>query len=169
MPSPKPHVLVGVVAGTAAAVVEAAGGLADRLGADLVCAHVDDSSEKVEEKPDGTVVSRPLNPDLPFEASEEFDPRLRAEIAAVLDPKPVEWSVRALAGGPAQELARLAEKLDAALIVIGTRESGFRGSVEEFLNGSVAIRLAHRQHRPVVVIPLNPVLDDADLPWKRAQ
>jgi len=130
MPNSKPQIVVGVVTGTAASVVEATAGLADHIGAGLVCANVDDSSEKVEEKPDGKVVSRPIDPDLPFEENEEFDPGLRAEIAAVLDAEQVEWSVRALAGGSAQELAGLAEQLDAALIVVGTRESGFRGSVE---------------------------------------
>ena len=166
MANPSPHVLVGVVTGTAAAVVEAAAGLADQLGADLVCATVDESSVKVRQQSDGTVVSTPLNPDLPFEKTQEFDAGLRAEIAGILDPLPVQWSVRALAGGPAQELARLADQLDAALIVVGTRESGFKGSVEEFFTGSVAVQLSHRQRRPLVVIPLNPVLDDADLPWE---
>ena len=166
MTDPKPKILVGVVSGTAAAVVEPAAGLAARLGADLICASVDASSEKAEEKPDGTVVSRPLNPDLPFEETQEFDPALQTEIAEVLDPRQVHWSVRALAGGPAQELGRLANELDAALIVVGTRETGFRGSVEEFFNGSVAVQLSHRQRRPVVIVPLKPVLDDGLLPWQ---
>ncbi|MCC3273532.1 universal stress protein [Arthrobacter zhangbolii] len=169
MSNSKPQVLVGVETGTAAAVVEAAAGLADQLGADLVCAHVDDSSEQVEQRSDGTVVSTPLNPDLPFTEKEEIDPGLRAEIAGILDPHPVKWSVRALAGGPAQQLARLAQQLDAAMIVVGTREAGFRGSVEEFFTGSVAVQLSHRQHRPVVMVPLNPVLDDGLLPWERTE
>ena len=167
MSNPKPQVLVGVETGTAAAVVEAAAGLADLLGADLVCAHVDDSSEQVEQRSDGTVVSAPLNPDLPFTETEEFDSGLRAEIAGILDPRSVKWSVRALAGGPAQQLGRLAQQLDAAMIVVGTREAGFRGSVEEFFTRSVAVQLSHRQHRPVVMVPLNPVLDDGLLPWER--
>ena len=167
MSNSKPQVLVGVERGTAAGVVEAAAGLAELLGAALVCAHVDDSSEQVEQRPDGTVVSTPLNPDLPFTETEEFDPGLRAEIAGILDPRSVQWSVRALAGGPAQQLARLAQQLDAAMIVVGTREAGFRGSVEEFFTGSVAVQLSHRQHRPVVMVPLNPVLDDGLLPWER--
>lgn len=168
MSNPKPLVLVGVDIGdTAAAVVEEAAAFAERFGADLVCANVDDSSERVEERPDGSVVSAPINPDLPFEKTEVFDPGLRAEIAGILDPRPVKWSVRALAGGPGQELARLADELDAAMIVVGTRESGVRGEVEKFLNGSVAVHLAHHQHRPVVMVPLHPVIDDSDLPWKR--
>ena len=167
MSNPKPQVLVGVETGTAAAVVEAAAGLADRLGADLVCAHVDESSEQVDQRSDETVVSTPLNPDLPFTEKEEFDSGLRAEIAGILDPRPVKWSVRALAGGAAQQLARLAQQLDAAMIVVGTREAGFRGSVEEFFTGSVAVQLSHRQHRPVVMVPLNPVLGNGLLPWER--
>lgn len=168
MANPKPQVLVGVVPGTSPAVVEAAAGLAAQLGADLVCAHVDDSSVQVGQQPDGSVVSTPVNPDLPSEQTQEFNPALRAEIAGVLDPLPVSWSVRAVAGGPAKELGRLADELDAALIVVGTREAGFRGSVEEFFTGAVAVQLSHHQHRPVVMIPLHPVLDDGDLPWKQA-
>ncbi|MBO0897662.1 universal stress protein [Arthrobacter sunyaminii] len=165
-PNSKPQVLVGVVPGTAAAVVDVAGGLADRLGADLVCATVDASSEEVKQRADGTVVSEPINPDLPFEETQVFDPGLRAEIAGALDSHPVTWSVRALAGGPVQELARLADQLDAAMIVVGTRESGFRGSIEEFFTTSVMVQLAHHQHRPVVAVPLHPVLDDGLLPWQ---
>ena len=169
MPNSNPQIVVGVVSGTAAAVVEAAAGLAEHIGAELVCANVDASSEKVEEKPDGTVVSRPIDPDVPFEENEEFDAGLRRDRRSAGPAAGALVGAGAGRGGPAQELAGLAERLDAALIVVGTRESGFRGSVEEFLNGSVDIRLAHRQHRPVVMIPLHPVLDDADLPWKRAQ
>ena len=162
------HILVGVVTGgSAPAVAEAAAAFATQFGADLVCANVDDSSVAVGEQSDGTVTSTPDDPDLPFEKTQVFDPALQADIAAVLDPLSVNWSVRALAGGPGQELARLAEELDAAMIVVGTRESGVRDKVEEFIDGSVALHLAHRQHRPVVVIPLHPVIDDADLPWNR--
>lgn len=168
MSNPKPQVLVGVVTGsTVASVVKEAAAFAEQFGADLICANVDDSSDKVEERPDGSVVSVPINPDLPFEETEVFDPELRAEIAEILDSRPVTWSVRALAGGPGQELARLAGELDVLMIVVGTRESGIRGEAERFLNGSVAVHLAHHQHRPVVMVPQHPVIDDADLPWKR--
>lgn len=42
------------------------------------------------------------------------------------------------------------------MLVIGTRE-GARGALREAVHGSVAAQLAHRQHRPVVVVPLDPV------------
>jgi len=108
----------------------------------------------------------PIDSDLADDVVEEFDPDLHRTIAEVLDHHPVRWSVRALAGGPAQELAGLAEEVDAAMIVVGTRDPGIRGSLHEFFNGSVAVQLAHRQHRPIVVVPLNPVGAEGDLPWQ---
>jgi len=40
--------------------------------------------------------------------------------------------------------------------------------MREFLNGSIAAHLAHRQRRPVVVIPLSPVREGEALPWQGA-
>ena len=162
------HIVVGVVPGQPAAVLTAAALFARHFGADLVCAFIDANRYVAEELPDGTVTSLSINPDLPDLLHETFAPELRAQLAAALEGQDVLWSTRALAGGPAQALARLANKLDAKLIVVGTREPGFRGTMHEFMNGSVAAQLAHRQHRPVVVIPLNPVADDGDLPWNAA-
>lgn len=163
------HIVVGVVPRQPAAVVTEAAQFARHFDADLVCAFVDAGRYVVEELPDGSVTSLSLNPDLPDLRVETFAPELRAQIAAALDNQDVRWSTRALAGGPAQALAHLADQLDAKMIVVGTREAGFRGTLHEFINGSVAAQLAHRQHRPVVVVPLNPVGDDGDLPWNAAE
>jgi nucleotide-binding universal stress UspA family protein len=163
------HIVVGVVPGQPAAVLTEAAMFARHFDADLVCAFVDAGRYVVEELPDGTVTSLSINPDLPDLQLETFAPELRAELAAALDGQNVRWSTRALAGGPAQALARLADQLDAKMIVVGTRKAGFRGTVHEFINGSVAAQLTHRQHRPVVVIPLNPVTDDGELPWNTAE
>jgi nucleotide-binding universal stress UspA family protein len=73
-----------------------------------------------------------------------------------------------LVGNPAQALGDLADTLNASMIVVGTREATLRASLQEFINGSVAAQLAHRQHRPVVVIPLAPVPSDQPLPWDPA-
>lgn len=159
-------IVVGVVPGQPSTVVATAAAFAERFDADLVCASVDASRYTVVREPDGEIVAMPIDSDLADEAREEFDPGLRAAVAEVLDRRPVRWSVRALAGGPAQELAGLAEELDAAMIVVGTREPGLRGSLREFFSGSVAVQLAHRQHRPVVVVPLSPVGADGELPWQ---
>ena len=160
------YVVAGVVAGQPAAFVQTAAMLAERFGADLVCATVDGSHYAAGRRADGTVVTMPIDPDLVDEDPEGFDPDLRDEIATRLAGRPVRWAVQALVGGAAQELARLADELDAAMIIVGTREAGVKRSLHEFFNGSVAVQLAHRQHRPVVVVPLNPIVGDDVLPWQ---
>ncbi len=160
----KTHIIVGVLVGQPAAVVATAATFAEHFNAELVCVFVNGARYAIGQRADGAVVSLSINPDLGDEAVEVFDPAMRSAIAAVLEDRDVSWSVRALAGGPAQELARVADEFDAAMIVVGTHEAGVRGSLHEFFNGSVAAQLAHRQHRPVVVVPLNPV-GDGELPW----
>lgn len=165
-PPERLHVVVGVFPGQHEAVVGAAARLARQFDAEVVCAWVDPSRYPVARQSDGRVVAAPIDPDSGGETVQEFDPALRDRLARVLDAAPVAWSVRALAGSPAKELARLADDLEAALIVVGTRDPGLAASVREFFSGSVAAQLAHRQHRPVVVIPLDPVGVVADLPWE---
>lgn len=182
MPNPSQRTLVvGVMAGQPDAVATHAAALAAQLGARLVCATVDAGRYAVEEHADGSIRSAPFDPDLadadagPVGAGtgaadadaeiDRIDPRLDERLHALLDPTGVPWESRALAGDPARALARLADALDAMMIVVGTHEGGLRGSLHELFNGSVAAHLAHRQHRPVVVIPLSPVGLDAALPW----
>ena len=175
------YVIVGVRPDDEVSLVSRAARFADRFGAELICASVDTSRRVVEERPDGTVVTLPdpahglATPDVVYVAEysesdlrvEDFDEELLARIAAELDSLPVRWSTRALAGGhPADALGRLAEKLDAEMIIVGTRKPNFAGTLREFVNGSVATRLAHRQHRPVVVLPRRPVRDGERLPWE---
>jgi nucleotide-binding universal stress UspA family protein len=169
--------VVGVMARQPDAVATQAAALAAQLGARLVCATVDASRYAVEERPDGSIRSAPFDPDLadadagPDDGAggpsvDRVDPELDARLHALLDPTGVPWETRALAGDPARALAHLAETLDAVMIVVGTHERGLRGGMHELFNGSVAAHLAHRQHRPVVVIPLSPVGLDAALPWE---
>lgn len=158
-------VIVGVIPDQPVEVVLTAARFAQRFAAPLICVQVNPTRYLTQVGPDGSVMSLPLDPDLGDEALEVFDPDLEQRITEALAPRGVEWSVRALAGGPAFELGRLAEEVDAAMIVVGTRLPGFRGSVRSFLTGSVVAQLSHRQHRPVVVVPLSPVGSDDELPW----
>lgn len=161
-------IVVGVVPGQPAAVLEQAAVFAERFGADMICARVDASRYVVERHPDGTETTMPIDPDLADDDASDVggaDAELEDIIRAALDGRSVTWSLRTLAGGAASALARLADEADAAMIVVGTREPGLKDSLREFFNGSVAVQLAHRQHRPLVVIPLNPVAGDDDLPW----
>ncbi|WP_104083172.1 universal stress protein [Cryobacterium sp. Y11] len=162
------YVIVGVVPGQADAVVVQAAMFAARFNAELVCASVDTGQYRVYDLGDGTMTSLPFNPIEPNPTETRFDPDLAAHLAALLDGRDLTWSTQALAGNPAQALGDLADTLNAALIVVGTRDATFRASLQEFLNGSVAAQLAHRQHRPVVVIPLAPIPSDQPLPWDPA-
>jgi nucleotide-binding universal stress UspA family protein len=158
------RILVGVNHGQADVVLDQAVRLARALSAELVCAHVDVGRYVVEERPDGTVVSRPLDPDLPELSESDFDPALAERIRDRVDGLPVTF--RELAGDRAYALARLADICGAEMIVVGSRRRGVRSGLKEFFGGSVAAQLAHRQHRPVVVVPVQPLGADTPLPWE---
>jgi len=164
--NPAAVIVVAVERGQSDAVLVQASALAADLGCELVCAHVDPGRYPVEEHLDGTVVSLPFDPDLPDMGEDEFDQKLADHIAGVLGQRKVPYTLRVLAGDPARALGHLAEAMNARLIVVGTHHPGLRRGVRDFFNGSVAVHLAHRQHRPIVVVPLAPVGDDAQLPWE---
>ncbi len=160
------YVIVGVTPGQPEPVLEHAARFARHFGATLVCANVDPGSYVVKEHPDGSVSALSIDPDLPETTrSATFDPRLADHVHRVLGHE-VHVIFRALAGERGQALARLAQTLQAEMIVVGSRHPGFRSSVTEYLGGSVAVHLAHRQHLPVVVIPVAPVPIGQDLPWE---
>ncbi len=80
----------------------------------------------------------------------------------------VAWTLRQLVGDPAMAIKQLADRTNARLIVVGTRKRGLGESIREFFTGSVAARLAHRQHRPILVVPIDdPIADDEEI-WPTA-
>ncbi|MBG6215028.1 nucleotide-binding universal stress UspA family protein [Cryobacterium sp. CAN_C3] len=163
---PASVIVVAVELGQPDAVILQACALATDLRCELVCAHVDLGRYPVQEHPDGTIVSVPFDPDLPELGEGEFDPKLAEHVTAVLARVNVTYTLRALAGDPARALSHLADMVNARLIVVGTHHPGIRRGVRDFFNGSVAVHLAHRQHRPIVVVPLAPVTGDGKLPWE---
>src|SRR3712207_268795 len=134
-----PRILVGVNHRQPDVVLQQAVRLARAFGAELVCAHVDVGRYVVEERPDGGVVSRPLDPDLPELSDTDFDPALAEHIRGVV--APLDVTFRELAGDRAYALTRLADICGAEMIVVGTRRRGVRSTVKEFLGGSVAAQL----------------------------
>lgn len=160
-------VIVGVVPHQADGVLLRAAEFAAALDAELVCAAVDRSRYTVEENVDGSVVALPFDPDLPEFGEDVFDPQLAGHIDRLLEGIPVRYSVRALAGEPVRALGRLADTLDAEMIVVGTRE-GARTNLKDFFGGSLAVHLAHRQRRPVLVVPVAPTPRGERLPWEDA-
>jgi len=149
-------VLAGVIPGQPPAVIRYATSLALSMGVELLCAFADVTTYLVEEEPDGSVESMPIDPDGIDDDAEDIATALRTRISSELDGSGVRWSFRSLAGEPAHALRHLAETAHASVIVVGTREPGIGHRLEELLTGSVAVHLAHHQHRPVLVVPLNP-------------
>jgi nucleotide-binding universal stress UspA family protein len=160
------RILVGVTYGQPDVVLRHAARFARTFDAALVCAHVDPGRYVVEELPDGSVASLPLDPDLPELKDTDFDQGLVAQVRAAVADDSIELSFRELAGDVAYALTRLADILNVEMIIVGSRRGGVRAGLKQFLTGSVAAHLAHRQPRPVVVIPVAPVAEGKPLPWE---
>jgi len=150
------RVVVGVYPGQADGVVLQAAVFAARFDAELVCAWVDPGRHP---RADHTDAPAPGD-------GAGIDPYLTAHLTRILGGHDIQWSTRLLSGDPARALGQLAETLRAVMIVVGTRDGTVRGSLQEFFAGSIAMHLAHRQNRPVVVVPLAPVSFDDDVPWE---
>jgi nucleotide-binding universal stress UspA family protein len=156
-------IVVGVTPSTPAVVLDAAVRYADAFNAELICAYVD-QSRYVTTTRDGSQVSMSIDSDLVDEGGRIPD----AVTQMVLSrwEGRARWSARLLAGDPATALAGLADEVDAVMLVVGTRAATIHATLAEFFSGSVAVRLAHRQHRPVLVVPVAPI-PDGPLPWER--
>jgi nucleotide-binding universal stress UspA family protein len=148
------YVVVGVTPQQPVAVLREAVRLARQFKAVLVCANVEAGSYVVAEHPDGSVESRPIDPDQPDWNAAVFNGGLAHRIREVADQEGVRVEFRELAGDIAHALGRLAEVLDSEMIIVGSRRGGLRSTMHDFFGGSVAAHLAHRQPRPVVIVPL---------------
>lgn len=165
-------VVVAVVPGQSARVLREARHNARLRGVPVAVVHVDVTRFVTYEEPDGYVQTAPV--DIAGVRGRNDLADVTDQASAVLDAPTtdasgtrraaVRWDVRQLVGDPAIAIKQFAEEIDAALIVVGTRERGIGESIREFFTGSVAARLAHRQHRPILVVPLDRAgRDDEDL------
>jgi nucleotide-binding universal stress UspA family protein len=155
---PRRHPLVvGLVPGQPELVLRTAARWARILGAELYCAYADPSRFAVEEFPDGTVRHAAVDPDSVDDSWAVREQGIEDFASTVLRDEGVDWHVRYLAGRPDRALTHLARAVDASAFVVGTRPPGVGARVREFLEGSVAVRLSHHQHRPVLVVPLEVV------------
>ncbi|CAH0187177.1 universal stress protein [Microbacterium sp. Bi128] len=158
-------VIAGVVPGQSPRVIRAAARQAALAGTELVIVHVDTTRFVAFEDPDGYV--NPSTLDVVGAAARAALAEVQTDAESALDGDPVPWSVRQVIGDPALALIHLADEIDASLLVVGTRKRGLGESLREFLTGSVAARLTHRQHRPVLVVPLGePLAPDEELVWE---
>jgi len=155
-------VIAGVIPEQSPRVLKEAARYAKLLQVPLVVVHVDVTRFVTYEDPDGYVHSAPI--DVNIAAGEGELTRVQDAAASVLGDSGPQWSVRQLVGDPAMAIKHFADQIDARLIVVGTRKRGFGESVREFFTGSVGARLAHRQHRSILIVPLGePVPDDEEI------
>ncbi|MGF3057512.1 universal stress protein [Microbacterium sp. YY-01] len=147
-PDQPPHVLAEAVK------------YAQMLQKALVVVHVDVTRFVTYEDPDGYVHTAPIDLNLDVGAADFAQVQAAAE--KTLDGSGLVWTARQLVGDPALAIKQLANSIDATLIVVGTRRRGLGESIREFFTGSVAARLSHRQHRPVLVIPQQDSVADDD-------
>ena len=164
----KPPVVVGVAPGQPARVVVQAARFAAEFDTTLICAHVNPGRFVVSEAADGSVSSLPIDPDFADSREEEFDRELAETLDSILVDTHVEWSSRVLVGDIPVALGHLADTVNAAMIVVGTHEKSVGGGIQEFFNRSIGVQLAHRQLRPVVVVPARAPGAEQKLPWDTA-
>jgi nucleotide-binding universal stress UspA family protein len=176
---PQPHVsrltpfaghpaVVGIVPDQPELVLRTALSWAQGMGgAALHVAYADPMRYVVEELPDGSVRHADVDPDVGDDSWARHAAAMEQFVAAHLDGTGVPWRFVYLAGRPDRALTHLARAVDAAVIIVGAKvpRAGVRTTVREFLEGSVAVRLVHHQHRPVLTVPLSVVDWKAQLPW----
>jgi len=134
-------VVLGVEQGMEPSVLAAAAQLARDLNARLICVHALSGRYVTEKLADGDLLdsAEPVGEELAWELS--------------LAITGVNFESYAIAGDPAKVLSAVAEQQDARMIVVGTRRAGLRQKVAELLDGSIALALAQKQQRPVLVVP----------------
>lgn len=150
--------VVGVVPGQPGIVALTALSWARAVGAPaLHFAYADPTRFVVEEFPDGSVRHAPIESDATDDDWEKVRDGLVRHVAGLLAGAPMPWHLHYLAGRPDRALTQLARTVDAAVIIVGTRLPGAAARLHELLEGSVAGRIAHHQHRPVLTVPLSAV------------
>ena len=163
MSTPERAVVVGIAAGQRDAVVLVAAEFAAQFDAQLVCVVADEGHYTSTDRTGRTVIA-PIDPDSVDDVEGEWA-GIEDHLHDVLDRVTPRWTVRFVTGEPSAALVEIATEVDALMVVIGTRRRSVARSLREFFAGSIAAHLAHRQARPVVVVPLDPAPLDDGLPW----
>lgn len=133
---------------------------AKATGSPLYFAYVDITRIVTRELPDGNVHHEEAVIDVaPDDTWKDRQADCEAFLHEMVDPSGVQWQFRYLAGRPDRALTHLARAVDASTIIVGTRTraAGQRKKLRDFLNRSLALQLAHHQHRPVLAVPLSVV------------
>ncbi|MBB6405485.1 universal stress protein [Arthrobacter sp. AZCC_0090] len=146
--------VLGVLPGQHPHVLQTALDLALHLAAPLVCAYVDEASYLVEWDPAKETHRVSLHPGKVDADIMAVQNELRSRINEATAAGAVDWTLRTLAGDPAHAISRLAEDVQASMIILGCPEPGLGHRISEALNGSVATWLSRHQSRPLLLVPL---------------
>ncbi len=131
----------------------------------LYFAYVDTERYTIEEYPDGTVRHGSIDPDVADTGWEDTAAALTRSVADAMAGQDVPWQFRYLAGRIDRSLTHLARAVDAAALVVASHVGHHHRHIRDFLNTSVSVQLAHHQHRPVLVVPLEVVDWEGRAPW----
>ncbi len=131
----------------------------------LYFAYVDTSRYADEEYADGTVRHLSIDPDIDDEAWPEREAALTGLVGQWMAGQDVPWHFRYLAGRVDRALTHLARAVDAAAFVVGTHV-GRHHRISDFVRESLSMQLTHRQHRPVLVVPVQVVDWNGRAPWE---
>lgn len=161
---PTSDVLVlGVVPDTDPRLIRTAVDLARRMHAGLVCVWVDPARVFVEQTAEGMLVTSALDPDAAdFSEEPTAEEKMNGHLADLLGEQ-TPWRFVYRVGATARELHNVAEEVAAIAIVIGARRAGLGRRIAETVAGSVAVRLAHHQRRPLILLP-TPTSKSGELP-----
>ena len=166
VPVPGRPLVVGVVPGQPELVALTAAAWSDALGGvPLYFGYADAARIVDEEYADGTVRHSDLDPDRADDSWVQREGEIRSFLAGVLTGHAGPWEFRYLAGRADRALTHLARAVEASVIIVGAKRISSTERLREFMAGSVALRLARHQHRPVMVVPLSVVDWKAPTPW----
>lgn len=156
--------VVSVTPGQPDLVAAAAVSLGRAIGAPtLFFAYVDPSRYTVDELADGSVRHASIDPDADDDW-EDLAATLIGEVETSMQGQDQPWEFRYLAGRVDRSLTHLARAVDAAAFVVGTHPGHHH--LRDFVRQSISVQLAHHQHRPVLVVPLEVVDWEGRAPWE---
>lgn len=119
----------------------------------------------VEEFPDGSVRTTPADPDSIDDSWRDDADAIRRRAEAILGPRGAPYRFDLLGGRADRALTHLARAVGASAFVVGARRHRRRG-LRAFVDESVAAHLAHHQHRPVLIVPVEVVGWKDASPWE---
>lgn len=133
-------------------VIVLAGELAKKLAASIVVCHVmpEEQYRKIEERQIREEVEHPVS----ITQAEERAQSVAVDAALGLKPYGVSFETTGRVGEPAEEIVKLAQEMDADLIVMGFE--GLRGLERLRALGSVSRAVMEKTKRPVMVVPAVP-------------